>query len=1132
MRYLDALIDPESELGSLLADRRYGPSKTFVAVAPPLPTGVLPDVDPSVLVLAPSDSPITEEFPIPDLLSAQEAFAEDRRLSEQRKDEADALQDSLRRESLTKRRRRLSSSLRSVTKAARTPSAATPKSWVGQVLSRAAKSLWSPRQTPTRAFDHGTWPPRAPMTANKRRKLVKKRLDAIVKESLEDVVPEPCDAAGPNSPVMSPFTSPTALLTSPAAPLTSPLFSPSNAAASSRQKQLLDSLTRSVVVDSIESILKENPSNRSSVATLASLEGYVRRRVDKVSAALESDPSRLSNHELASIASLASISGQTHVAKLAWSLASARDLSRGDLAQFSRALLLAGFTVVSLEVIVRLWDQNQSQSATVTGGVDPLLETLNQVLRQMDCIAWTGPGCRCHRCGEAVPLTFAMQQLGNVRIPPATPVRSKRHSEPATASPSFTIDCPSCMTPMVPRFAVKDDLCLSKDVLWVEVLAAPNLRAALESVARTDGPCSVHLAQLKDEHPNLFFSLVAWTAASLAPCGTNLGFLADPPDASWLIHSSDQEALADSALPIGSISESVVVLPRYVLEMLRSASAVLEDPSIRTITESPRKAIRKLSRALTATQLQVLQNRSRIKVVVRARPLKGSTAGVVIEPSVEDEWADTVRLVDPSELHIPEFQVDCALGVESSQEQVWGEMAAVVEHAVRGGNASILAYGQTGSGKTYTMGLDGVSSWANMGVIGRALAAWFERLSDGGLQGTPLTISAVEIHNESVHDLLRDKVEGRPPALSVRKLPDGSVEVPGSNQLPCYTVDEALLLISKASRLRAAADNGLNNVSSRSHAIVTVCHAAGAVDGTDRVLSGGKLVFADLAGSERLKRTKLHEQAGAGERLREATNINKSLSALGNVMQSLAKRDNSGAAASHIPYRDSLLTLLLSDSVGPTSACVLITTVSPDMEDLAETLRSMQFAERARMVRAGGARNTARSKMVKLKEAADEAHRRAEEATQRALKAEALVAALQKRLEQPHGRSLGSPLRRLGALVERGRGASSSESPTKALAETLMPRLPPMSPGSIAYLAATLVQGNRAVEEDVENVHESALADVPTPQAVAPPDPGLALSPRSMRTPKVRSKRGGDRFMYDLNGRRIRVPSDADVGDL
>ncbi|MCO5550527.1 hypothetical protein L7F22_004014 [Adiantum nelumboides] len=178
------------------------------------------------------------------------------------------------------------------------------------------------------------------------------------------------------------------------------------------------------------------------------------------------------------------------------------------------------------------------------------------------------------------------------------------------------------------------------------------------------------------------------------------------------------------------------------------------------------------------------------------------------------------------------------------------------------------------------------------------------------------------------------------------------LNVPDANLLPVNSIEDVLELMSLGHKNRAVGSTAMNERSSRSHSVLTV-HVKG-IDKTSRDVFRGCLHLVDLAGSERVDKSDV-----TGDRLREAQHINKSLSALGDVIAALAQKSQ------HIPYRNSKLTQLLQDSLGGQAKTLMFVHVSPDEDSYGETISTLKFAERAATVELGAAQSNKESGEVK-----------------------------------------------------------------------------------------------------------------------------------------------------------------------
>ncbi|KAF4141351.1 Kinesin motor domain [Phytophthora infestans] len=289
------------------------------------------------------------------------------------------------------------------------------------------------------------------------------------------------------------------------------------------------------------------------------------------------------------------------------------------------------------------------------------------------------------------------------------------------------------------------------------------------------------------------------------------------------------------------------------------------------------------------------------------------------------------------------FEFDHVFQPDSTQEQVFEQTRALVVSALDGFNVCIFAYGQTGSGKTHTM--EGPES--DRGVNFRALRELFsirdDRMAAGNFECS-MKLSILEVYNESIVDLLEGG--GRTPGvvslakgLDVRVGKTG-VYVENLIEVEVFNEGDVLDLMRLGHSHRSVGSHDFNEHSSRSHLVLSIVIETGMKSDTRRRIS--KLHLIDLAGSERVSKT-----AASGQRLKEAQNINRSLSALGDVIAAL------GANSKHVPYRNSKLTFLLQDSLSGNSKVLMFVNVSPVQWNAWETLCSLNFASRCRSVALG-----------------------------------------------------------------------------------------------------------------------------------------------------------------------------------
>ncbi|KAI9105271.1 P-loop containing nucleoside triphosphate hydrolase protein [Phlyctochytrium arcticum] len=334
-------------------------------------------------------------------------------------------------------------------------------------------------------------------------------------------------------------------------------------------------------------------------------------------------------------------------------------------------------------------------------------------------------------------------------------------------------------------------------------------------------------------------------------------------------------------------------------------------------------------------------------VVLRCRPFSekervaGHKKSVIIDPK-----AASITLTSPkSESDIKTFTFDAAFDEDCKQVDVYDATARAIVDAVLGGfNGTVFCYGQTGTGKTYSM--QGVSEVPELrGIIPQAFHHIFDHISHRSAEKTFLVrVSFLEIYNEEIKDLLivkpakGKKVSG----LDLKEHPETGVYVRDLSSHVVKCVPEMETLMTVGNKNRSVGATLMNENSSRSHSIftITVESSEPGADGKDHIVAG-KLHLVDLAGSEKLSKT-----GATGDRLKEATKINLSLSALGNCISALVD-----GSSTHIPYRDSKLTRLLQDSLGGNAKTLMIATLSPASYNYDETLSTLRYANRAKSIK-------------------------------------------------------------------------------------------------------------------------------------------------------------------------------------
>ena len=336
-----------------------------------------------------------------------------------------------------------------------------------------------------------------------------------------------------------------------------------------------------------------------------------------------------------------------------------------------------------------------------------------------------------------------------------------------------------------------------------------------------------------------------------------------------------------------------------------------------------------------------------IQVVVRCRPLFGKEIREARNQIVDcDVRRGEVRIDNPKTPGDPpkQFTFDGVYDHTSTQKEIFeGCALPIVRAAIEGYNGTIFCYGQTGTGKTHTM--EGKDEPENeRGLIPNTFETVFGDIDalEAANKNFLVRASFLEIYNENVRDLL-GKDQSR--TCDLKEDPDKGVYVKDLTTFVVKSVAEIRKLHEVGKKNRSVGATLMNADSSRSHSIFTVTIETSEVNEgeaeEDAHIRVGKLNMVDLAGSERQAKT-----GSTGNRLKEATKINLSLSALGNVISALVD-----GKSSHIPYRDSKLTRLLQDSLGGNTKTVMIANLGPADYNFDETMSTLRYANRAKNIK-------------------------------------------------------------------------------------------------------------------------------------------------------------------------------------
>ena len=374
---------------------------------------------------------------------------------------------------------------------------------------------------------------------------------------------------------------------------------------------------------------------------------------------------------------------------------------------------------------------------------------------------------------------------------------------------------------------------------------------------------------------------------------------------------------------------------------------------------------------------------SSVNVIVRFRPTKQTSSNNSNNEESEIDWfnvnknEDSVEITDPRTGNKLFFSYDKVFIGTAEQVDVFNSLSHVVEGCLNGFNGTILAYGQTSSGKTHTMvgyekNLLTVSNSSDSsmdvhskgyhdnskdevkdfeGIIPRSINYIFDDIRKNSEHTEYfLTISYVELYCEKIRDLISGHKKGitqvnsrriqniDPNDLKFIESEKGIISLNGVTEVPVQDKKDILQVLDFGNIQRATSSTLMNATSSRSHAIFTI--NINSKNKNSGSIKRAKLVLVDLAGSEKISKT-----GAVGLRLDEAKKINLSLTVLGMVIKALSEGNN------HVPYRDSKLTRMLEESLGGNSRTCLVTCVAPEALHSAETVSTLRFGERAKLVK-------------------------------------------------------------------------------------------------------------------------------------------------------------------------------------
>ncbi|KAM7061722.1 kinesin-like protein KIF6 isoform 2-T2 [Acridotheres tristis] len=340
-----------------------------------------------------------------------------------------------------------------------------------------------------------------------------------------------------------------------------------------------------------------------------------------------------------------------------------------------------------------------------------------------------------------------------------------------------------------------------------------------------------------------------------------------------------------------------------------------------------------------------------IRVYARVKPL-GRRQPAGIYSADNEEPLSSLEITVPRDLaggfinnkrESYKFKFQKIFNQEAKQDVIFDSIAKPVAECVLAGyNGTIFAYGQTGSGKTFTI-TGGAERYSDRGIIPRTLSYIFDQLQKDSSKVYTTHVSYLEIYNECGYDLLDPRHEASRmedlPKVTIMEDSDQNIHLKNLSLQQATNEEEALNLLFLGDTNRMIAETPMNQASSRSHCIFTI-HISSKEPGS-ATIRRSKLHLVDLAGSERVAKTGI-----GGHLLTEAKYINLSLHYLEQVIIALAEKNRS-----HIPYRNSMMTSVLRDSLGGNCMTTMIATLAMDKRNIDESISTCRFAQRVALIK-------------------------------------------------------------------------------------------------------------------------------------------------------------------------------------
>ncbi|KAM8760480.1 putative LOC110439812 homolog [Acanthopagrus schlegelii] len=418
-----------------------------------------------------------------------------------------------------------------------------------------------------------------------------------------------------------------------------------------------------------------------------------------------------------------------------------------------------------------------------------------------------------------------------------------------------------------------------------------------------------------------------------------------------------------------AVSELEDILGRGTIQTTEGVKSVgqqllLLQDQLKQVKEEKKKIIENYTSERTMRKKyynMVEDMKGKIRVFCRIRPVNRNEAaqGGAIAVEKIDEYSVTVETPRGQR----EFQFDKVFSAEASQDDLFHDTHRLIQSTIDGYNVCIFSYGQTGSGKTFTM--VGDKEQKKPGIMPRSFNAIFDLIRENSNKfDFKVSTYMLELYNDRLQDLFvspageahaQSQSHGVSKRVEIKRTRKGVVFAQGAETKEASSAQELYALFQQACANRHISATKMNVESSRSHLIIGIMVESRNL--TNGSVSTGKLSLVDLAGSERAAKT-----GAKDHQLKEANSINKSLSALGDVISALS------SDLPHVPYRNSKLTQVMQDSLGGNAKTLMIVNISPSECNLEETLTSLIYATRVKAITNNVQRNVDSKEIAQLKE--------------------------------------------------------------------------------------------------------------------------------------------------------------------